>query len=290
MPGLVSELIADIKIKGQLQADATVLSNADILAIANKELQSVIVPKILSVRENYFWCFREYQLGGGQKAYRIPPRAVGAKITAVTIRENTGKIFSLARKHPGDLSSRVGYKIVGDSIWVANVNGDVPTGVLRIEYQCAPPTMVLSPTIALGTVSSVTSSQINTTSLGTGSYEVIRAGGSQTTVCFITGSVNIFTNPDDLSSETYQGLVAAGDEIIDVNATHRVPLPVELHDWLAQRSVMRIKEYLGHSDEMNLAGAKLADMERDGLALITPRAEQDEKVISDKEILNWRTW
>jgi hypothetical protein len=290
MPGLVSELISDIKIKGQLQADATVLSDADILSIANKELQSVIVPKILSVRENYFWCFKEYQIAGA-KAYRIPPRAIGSKITAITIRENTGKVFSLARKHPGDLSSRVGYKIVGDNIWIANVNGDIPSGVLRIEYQCAPPLMVLSPTTALTTVASVSGSTINTTTPLGGSYEIIRPSGSQTTVCFISGPVGtVFTNPDDLSGETYSGIVVAGDEVISTNASHRVPLPLELHDWLAQRCVMRIKEYLGHSDEMSLAGAKLADMERDGLAIITPRSEQDEKVISDKEILNWRTW
>ena len=286
----VANLLADIKLKAQLQADSTVISDADILSMANKELQSVIVPKILAVRENYFWGFKDFTIVSTQHAYRIPSRAVGAKITAVKIIESDSKVYSLARKHPNDLSSRLGYKIIGDSIWISSPGGDQPTGTLRIEYQISPPTMVASPTAEVCHITAVNATNFTLSASTTGSYELIKPSGSQNTICFLTCSTTTATCPDDLIGDTLQGLVAVGDSVIGLNATHLVPLPVELHDWLAQRVVMRIHEYLGHRDEMELAGAKLADMERDGLTLITPRAEEDIKTISDKEVLNWRTW
>lgn len=47
---LATELLTEIKRKGQIQEAETVLTDADIIALANRELQVVIFPKIMSLR------------------------------------------------------------------------------------------------------------------------------------------------------------------------------------------------------------------------------------------------
>jgi hypothetical protein len=39
---------------------------------------------------------------------------------------------------------------------------------------------------------------------------------------------------------------------------------------------------------MSLAGQKLADIERDVMAMLSPRVENEPKTISNMEILGWR--
>ena len=102
---------------------------------------------------------------------------------------------------------------------------------------------MVSGAAALATVSTVgTSSLTLSASLYVGSYELIRPNGNQNTIFpAISASGVTATNPDDLLGDSYTGMSQVGDVVIAQDSTHLVPLPLELHDWLAQRTVMRIK-------------------------------------------------
>jgi len=287
MSGTVANLITDIKLKGFLQTDSTVLTDAEITDIANKELQSVIVPKIISLREDFFLCFKDYTLANSTKRYRLPSRKIGSRISDIEILDSSGNRTSEVRKPRADFTGRWGFTIEGDEVVFRDT---VPTGYMRVYYDCRPPTMN-STAAAIATVTAVNSSNLTISVSDTNTRELIRANSPWSTIIpSLTTSTTTATNSDDLIGDTYTGLVQVGDIVIANDSTHIVPLPIELHDWLAQRTVIRIKEYLGHKDELELMYAKLIDMEKDLMALMSPRVTDQERYVVDKESSGWRTW
>ena len=68
---LVSEFLTNLKRRGQIQAAQTVLTDADFIGFANDEMKTVICPKILSLRDNYFRAQQDYALTG-KRRYRLP--------------------------------------------------------------------------------------------------------------------------------------------------------------------------------------------------------------------------
>jgi hypothetical protein len=67
-------------------------------------------------------------------------------------------------------------------------------------------------------------------------------------------------------------------------------VPIELHDWLSYRTACRVLEHIGHMDLLNLKLSKVSDIEKDVLALISPRVDGSPKIIVGMELLGdfWR--
>jgi hypothetical protein len=289
MAGLVTDLLADIKRKGFFQADGTVLSDADFIDAANKELQNVIVPKILSVRERYFTCYKDYNLGT-LKRLRLPSRIAGGRIFDLQIVDGNGVPYSLNEKSSGEISGRQGFFIDNNEIVFSNNFNTVPVGRLRCTYPCRPPLMSTSAVIAATVVSASGSVIVPSTSI-TGTYEVIRQDSPYSTIAPAVSFVSLSgTNPDDTSGDDVANYFTPGDIIISPNSTMYVPLPLELHDWLAARVVSRVNASLGRSMELQNSEKEVKKIEADLSALINPRVENGEKVFMDKETLGWRYW
>jgi hypothetical protein len=52
--------------------------------MANRELQVVIFPKIMSLRENYFLSQKDYTLGTSRR-FRLPSRIMGDRVSQVLV-------------------------------------------------------------------------------------------------------------------------------------------------------------------------------------------------------------
>jgi hypothetical protein len=79
---LVSELLTNLKRRGQIQAAQTILSDSDFVGFANDEIKSVIAPKILSLRDNYFSCVKEVAVS---RRVRLPAKCMGGRIQRLTL-------------------------------------------------------------------------------------------------------------------------------------------------------------------------------------------------------------
>lgn len=288
----VSEFLSDLKLRGQIQSNQNVLSDADFLTLANRELQMVLVPKILSVRERYFSGFKDYSIGAGRRV-RIPPRAAGGRLFDLKFYPNgladTQSCYSIKMNHASDVDrGQSGFYLDGDDL-VLN-SGAESSGVLRVYYPIRPPKMVTAAS-ASTTIASVSGSSITlAVSQSAGTYEAIRtSNGCMTISPNLSVNGTAASDTDDKSSDV-TGRFAAGDIVCTANQSANVPLPEELVDWLSQRVLLRVLEALGHAEEATLAGNKLGDIEKDALALLSPRIENSEKVILDKEALGWRLW
>lgn len=55
-------------------------SDEDLIRFMDEELRTVLVPKIMTVRENYFLTYYDQALVANQSQYNIHPRAIGMKI------------------------------------------------------------------------------------------------------------------------------------------------------------------------------------------------------------------
>jgi hypothetical protein len=282
---LATELVTEIKRKGQIQQAETVITDDDLIALANRELEVVIFPKIMSLRENYFLAQKDYAIGTSRR-FRLPRRIMGDRISQVIVI-NGNENYALPQSNSTVLSKETQtgfYMSEGEII----ITGTMPTGTLRIVYPCRPPLMVLTPNPSTyKSISAVGANSVTSVESGlTGTLEVIRGNPPHRTVSpRVSFAAGVGT---DLDCSTDYTRYDTFDFSITQNASPYVPLEETLMDWLTQRVVMRYYEMFGHQQEMMLAGEKLKDIEKDVMAMLSPRVENEPKTISNMEILGWR--
>ena len=95
---------------------------------------------------------------------------------------------------------------------------------------------------------------------------------------------------DRLISEDLRNYVQIGDLVISPDSCPNIPLPFELRDWLSYRTAFRIHVNFGHTNEISVLNQKIGDIEKDLAVALSPRVENEEKIIMDKEALGWRFW
>lgn len=290
-----TELLADVKRKAQIAADEETLSDSDILDIATKELQTVITPKILSVRENFFATYHDFTLSN-TRIYRIPSQATGSKILGLEVVDGEQR-RTLIQINMFE-TQREGFFIRSGSV---NLSTNAPTsGTLRLHYSARPGVLTetvnaiqsrdSSDTITLSSVHGLDIGSVVSIQRATSPFEyvyqdiVVSAVPDLDTVTFSgvdfvansvgLGDVMTITSVDD-------GVAATGS----VSLSYYPQIPVEMHDWLSYRVAIRCLEHIGHSDLIPDKVQKVADIEKDLLALISPRSDNDGKIIFQKELL-----
>lgn len=279
----VSALLTDIKRKAQIEQNQQTITDADILDLANRELQSYVAPKLVVAQERYFSTFIEYNVSSTQRRYRIPARCIGGRVLDVTLFANTFE-YRLPRLHPTE-STRIEWGFFFDGRDIV-ISSNIISGILRIYYQLRPSTMVTSTTTA--SVSSVSASAIGAT-IANGTYDVIGSAGlNQVAVPNIVINSNVAAQPADwIQTVNLQDYATTGDLVVPQGQTTTVPLPLELHDVLAFRCAMRIKQMKGLIDDYNSMRIIYEEVEANAYALVTPRSENAEKAIRPLDMLGW---
>lgn len=282
---LVSTFLSQLKSRGQYSTSQTVLTDSDYIDFANRQMQMVIIPKILSVRQSYFQSLVDYALTSSRR-YRTPRRAVGGRISRIQIISGSQQIMiPMVDNKTRDNSPILGFRVSQGQIYIT---GTIPVGsVMRVFYPCRPPLMSATAT-ALGTISSVGSSQFNLSSGLTGTAQIIRGQAPYRTITANANPVVSGSPPTVDSDCSDYTRFQSGDIAITRDATHYVPLQDQLCDWLLQRTHMRVLQTLGYSEQIQIAGSKLADIQKDCLALISPRVLDQPKLINGMQIVGWR--
>jgi len=93
----VANFITDARILGGIP---TALSSANLLAIADRELQTKVIPLLLSLREDFYSCDYYSALVAGVGRYEVPRRAMGGRIRALWLQRSDGTLKSLRRVTP----------------------------------------------------------------------------------------------------------------------------------------------------------------------------------------------
>lgn len=301
-------LIQSIKRRAMVPDNQSTFTDEDFLAFANEEISMGMVPMILRHHEDFFLVNEEVPLVAGKAEYQIPARAIGNKLREISFKDNNGNIYEMTRIEIQDLPhyndtfrGGVAYAFyVKNNKIVLPGGSTIPAnGNLVFSYFMRPNEMVVESRAA----------QIKSINTSTGEIEVyslpVDSSNAQlfstsTKLDFIgknsphitlnyditptninTGTNIITFNVDDLPSDLEVG------DYVNLACECIVPqIPSDLHMQLAQRVAVRCLEAMGDMQGVQVATAKLAELDVNASSVIDNRVEgSPRKVVNRHGIL-----
>jgi len=93
-----ADLISSIKLRGVLPSSQNMYTDEKICMMISQELQSNIVPWILSFREDYYLTYEDFSIAANQTVFEIPELAIGGKLKAVMLLDGNSNILNSAAR------------------------------------------------------------------------------------------------------------------------------------------------------------------------------------------------
>jgi hypothetical protein len=278
-------------------------SQSDILALANEEQQSLVVPMIVALREEFFVFRDTLSIAAGDYGFRIPERAIGRTLREIQYRNQTGGtlVYDLPRISIEDsyrftnlgVGTPNGFMIEGDTIRLLptpSSDGEVILFTLRkpsnlvLNSRTAVVTTVGTNTITLSKVPSnlTIGSKIDITD-SKPAYPLVYKDLTITNITGLVLTVSGFTG-------TALANVDADDVVSTALETSLVQLPDEAATVLVHATAVRVLEALSIPDQMKIAEDKLQQKIRSCREILSPRVEGSvPKVIQRDGLLRGRT-
>lgn len=278
-------LLDDIRTGGMFPAASTALfTDADLLRLADREMQTGIVPLILGVREDYFSTYTDVAItsGAGTQDIRIPYRAIGGKLQNVALMGNGNDWRYIPRLDVTCLeNSNGGFYVSGNVLTLWNPIGNWNASSARLSYFLRPNKLVL--TTAVGVVATVTPATkvVTVTSAPAGwptasaPYDFVRAKPGYESLGidqYATRSSTTLTFATALPAD-----LAVGDYVCLPEESPVPQIPSEFHPVLAQRVICKALEAINDASGLGPAQAKLIEMQHAAMAMICPRVDGEQK-------------
>ena len=86
-----------VAVKAAIPVGQTTFTPADLLDLANQELQATVLPEILRTREDYYLTDELVTVEAGQELIPMPTRAIAGKINDIQIINSNNNRVSLPR-------------------------------------------------------------------------------------------------------------------------------------------------------------------------------------------------
>jgi len=291
-----TNLLADIKRRSFTPISQITFTNADLLNMADEEIQVGIVPFLMEAREEYLVTYKDYNIEGDTNEFEVPSRSIGAKLRDVTVLTSP----SSQGNQPNEKS--IPQINAEDSVWNNNYNNllSIQSFFLRDNnvvlspsassyagqqlrlYYFKRPNKLILPT-ECSQITSITDNtctvNIVPTSYGSGQSLTITSDVVKAKPPFklltmdidliVDSTANTITFPDDLSSYD----IEIGDYICLAGETPIPILPVELQSFLAQRVAVTLLSSMGDQRNFQMATNRLVEMEKNIRNLISNRVE-----------------
>lgn len=141
---LSDSLLASAKRRARIPDSA--FNAEELLAIANEELETYLMPLIVSAAEAYYETFTDFALQEDAGArtvptvsYRVPPRAVGNALREVVFLDNDGRPVDVPRLDVSDLEgSSWGVLLQAQGVTYLNRQNRQDIATLRMFYALTP--------------------------------------------------------------------------------------------------------------------------------------------------------
>lgn len=293
------ELIAEAKIGTSVPTNQVRLSESDMLTMAYQEIVKRFVPKITSLRQEFFIKSESITLVASQVRYAIPYRAIGRTLRSLWLVQGTDR-RKLAYVQPHELhrypttssDSPWGFYFEGDEIVLLGTPSS-SSGTLEVPYPFRPSRLAVEADCgqitAINTGTGVITIDTAMTLTTSTPVDFIKGKQGNSTLAFDISPTNVgsstqFTvDTDDLPSS-----LAVGDWVALAGYSPLVQLPEECFPALVQCLHCRILQAIG--DMEMLAVEK---KERDEALLLmaeslAPRIESQAQVISSGVLLQGR--
>jgi hypothetical protein len=281
-----TELISAIKLHGSFPTSNDLFSSADFLSLFNHQMKVDLTPLMLKLNEEFFLQYKDFTIAAGS-TYRIPRRAIGAKIRDLTMVDGNGNVTAIGRLFEEDRpKSLSGYYMLRNSV---ELTSDFTANTLRMKYLARPSELVA--TSACGQISSI----------NTGTNQVVVTSAPSTFAVGVECDLVQNNNPYDLlamdsaltnvsgTTLTFSSLPTDLDEGDWVCLAGQAPVPMlpeELHPVLIQSALCKAlssKKDKVFEQEM----AILEKIKDDAINMLDPRVENNSVKIRSGSLMNY---
>jgi hypothetical protein len=279
------ELVKAIKRRSTSPSSQQLFKAEDYVDFANDELETNIVPLIMSVREEYFVGSIDVVVTPNLTTpfeFDIPADAIGQKLREICVVDTSnGNLTSIPRLAPEQASGSA-FEIVASNGFIVRANKIVlypaqsyAGQTLRVFYFKRPLTLVpLSKGAKITQVNTITNEIVvdklpNTWIVGD-TLTIVRSVQPFQTV---VESVEITVLSSPTITLTSVSGIQVGDYVALEGYSCIPQVPVEAHKVLAQATAVKVLEALGDFEGMAAAEKKLNQNKEDMLKMINPRVD-----------------
>jgi hypothetical protein len=302
-----TELLEEIRQVAQVAAvdsadltepNSEVFTDEGILSIATRELRGHIAPMIMKEREEYLLSVKDFVAEQGTR-YRIPERAIGAKLRDVTYIDASGYERGLPRLNYRDVEDDEadGFYLDGGMLVLrSNV-----TGTVRMRFYVRPSKLVVASRV--GTIDSYTAGLATVTLTGSvptamqavgTQLDFIRANSPYDIICGNMLSEDTSSSPLSLfpgEGELEFGRAAdveVGDFVAIAGETHVPQIPDDLWPYLVLRTGRAVCEAIGDDAGVNRISKHLKEFAESLPSIIAPRVDARPQKIVNKKLFGGR--
>jgi hypothetical protein len=280
-----ADLLSAIERRSFAPSNQSTFSTTEILALADEETQSLILPAILSVREEFFVTQSDITITANQSSYDVPARAIGMIVREVQLVNSGGSYKDIPRIEPEDVrtsqtGSPTAFYMKGNQI-VLYPTPSSTQDTLRVSYFIAPGSLVETSSGAVisainTTTNVVTVATIPSTWVTGNTFDFLSAKGGQEYKG--TDLTSMLVSGTDITFASLPSSLAVGDYVSLAETSPLVQLPPNFRPVLAQAVAARMLQ------SMNQPGADDASRQLDkimqaAIQMITPRVIGEDRVL-----------
>lgn len=284
------ELIQTIKRACAVPTSQLTYTDPDWAALANDMLQTVVVPLIMSTREDYFVTFEDV-LSPSDGVIAFPENAVGSKLRNVCYisQANPLILINLPRIDLDVVAgvgfynvwTLAGFYVQGSDI-VLYPNTSVPTNTpIRLYYYRR--TLVLAPPEEYGQVQSIDTNTntvvLDFVPLDWENGTMLNSVGSEPNFVITNPGVEItaLSSPSIILDSVDD--IEVGDYLSRLGFSAVPQVPIEAHNYLAQLTAAKALEGLGDREGMKAAYEEAQKLKESLLVMISQRVDGSVKKV-----------
>lgn len=279
------DLIAAIERRSFSPANQLTFSQAEILAMADEELKTTILPRLVAVREEFFVVKQDQAITASQAGYPVPERSIGQLVREIKVRNAGGSLRNLPRIEPEDrISAAVGNP---ESFFMQNNEIHLyPTpsstlDTLEVTYFVAPGDFIDPADAAIissidTATNTVTVSSIPSSWASGNTFDFISATGMHQYRA--VDQVSVTVSGSDIIFSSLPSTLIVGDYVALQGQLPLVQCPPNFRAVLAQATasfILRSQNQPGASESVD----QLEKMLQAAIGLITPRVHGEERVM-----------
>lgn len=278
-----SDLVSNILLVSHMPTGNNTFTPANLVMLADRELQTALIKQILSTRGGYYLTYEDFDAAQDGE-YGIPANAIAGALANVELVQGTSIIpVNLIEESEqfstnSPTSTSYGFFMRGNTVKV------LPTpsiGVCRLWFFRRPSKLIVTSQACQVTAISGAVISVSTipSTIVTGSF--VDALGDQPPFNILGDDLEITDIAGtDITLEAEVPGLEVGDWLALHNQTPVPQIPVEFRVLLEQRVVVKIYELQGYLDKMEKAKESLKELEETTFGLITPRIQSQSRIIN----------
>jgi hypothetical protein len=283
-----TELIANIKRRCSVPTSQLTYTDTDFTLLANDELQGIIVPMIMSTREEYFLDYEDTTIPS-TGIIAFPTKSIGCKLRSVSIVRNTNPLHleSLPRidldvvSGIGTATQMVGFYIEDNSIKLYPTNNSLAGMTLRVYFfrrslQLAVPLTYGKILTIDSNTNTITVSRLPSTWAADTQLNAVSSQPNFTITNSLMTIVSL--SSPSIVLDSVEGL-SVGDWISEYGYSAVPQIPLEAHAYLAQLTAAKALEGLGDRDGMKTAMEKAEELKKGIMTVTSQRVDGSVKKV-----------